>query len=479
MAIPIDPYGSGKNWRKVTIEMLPDDTLLEVFDFYRLHAEGCSRGRGRGRPWRWHRLAHVCRRWRHVIHTSPRRLGLRIFCKSGKPIKHILRAWPTLPLVVWFKGSPKSKSLPENVIIALRHTDRVCEIDLGVTNPISQPIADVMQVPFPALESIRIASNDAAEPPAIRGFLGGSAPRLKVIHVEGLAIPFPALRQLLLSTDNLVELFLRNIPKSCYISPNALVTILTNLGHLKKLDVRFRPPTSRSTTDMEPPLLERPTFPSLISLGFRGASEYVEAFVARTYLPALTTLSITFFNQAIFEIPQLNGFISRVEGLMSFNHISIIFAENAVGITFYRKEKRGYRNWGQNCNLSISCRRLDWQLSFTTQIFNQLFPLISSAKVLIIYKPYAMSAGREEVDPAQWLELFQPLPHLSEVRVDVEELVPDIVHALVNQGMAAGVLPGLTSLYLEGYQKSPSTIDAAKRFVDSRKLANHNIFLRG
>ena len=134
------------------IQVLPDEILLEIFDFYRLDAVG--RSRGRGRPWRWQRLAHVCRRWRHVIYASPRRLGLRIFCKSGKPIKRILRAWPTLPLVVWFEGSPESESLPENVIIALRHTDRVYEIDLGVTNPISQPIADVMQVPFPALEFI-------------------------------------------------------------------------------------------------------------------------------------------------------------------------------------------------------------------------------------------------------------------------------------------------------------------------------------
>ena len=475
MVIPIDPYGSGKNWRKVTIEILSDDTLLEVFDFYRLHAEG----RSRGRPWKWQYLAHVCQRWRHVIYASPRRLDLRILCKSGKPIERVLRAWSTLPLVVGFWGTPKSKSLPKNVAIALCQAVRVCEIDLGVTAPIIKSISSVMQVPFPALEHIQIRYKDNAEPVVIDEFLGRSAPRLKTVHVEGIAIPFSALRLLLLSTKNLVELFLQNIPKSCYFSPNALVTILTNLGHLKKLDIRFRPPASRSTTDMEPPLLECPTFPSLISLGFRGASEYMEAFAARTYLPALTTLSIAFFNQAIFEIPQLNGFISRVEGLKSFNHISITLAENAVWITFYRKEKRGYRIWGQNCNLSISCRRLDWQLSFTTQIFNQLSPLISSAKVLIIYKPYAMSAGREDVDPAQWLELFQPLPHLSEVRVDVEELVPDIVHALVNQGMAAGVLPGLTSLYLEGYQKSPSTIDAAKRFVDSRKLANHNIFLRG
>ena len=83
------------------------------------------------------------------------------------------------------------------------------------------------------------------------------------------------------------------------------------------------------------------------------------------------------------------------------------------------------------------------------------------------------------MDPAQWLELFQPLPHLSEVRVDVEELVPDIVHALANEDMAAGVLPGLTKLYLEGYRKLPSATDAVERFVATRKLANRNIVLSG
>jgi hypothetical protein len=205
----------------------------------------------------------------------------------------------------------------------------------------------------------------------------------------------------------------------------------------------------------------------------------MEAFVARIHLPALTTLRIRFFNQLIFEIPQLYGFISR-EGLNLFNEVLIIPAEKYVEIPFYRKEKRGYDPGG--CHFSIPCRHLNWQLSFTAQIFNQLPPLLSGAKLLIIDKPYLMSTGREDVDPAQWLELFQPLPHrphLSEVRVDIEELVPDVVHALVNGDMAAGLLPCLTSLHLEGYRKSPSAIDAVERFVATRKLASRNIFLSG
>jgi len=45
---------------------------------------------------------------------------------------------------------------------------------------------------------------------------------------------------------------------------------------------------------------------------------------------------------------------------------------------------------------------------------------------------------------------FQLFSRVSEVRVTIEELVPDVVHALVNESVATGVLPSLTSLFLKG-----------------------------
>ena len=41
-------------------------------------------------------LLTICRRWRHVVSTSQRRLGLRILCKYGAPVEGILSSWPTL-----------------------------------------------------------------------------------------------------------------------------------------------------------------------------------------------------------------------------------------------------------------------------------------------------------------------------------------------------------------------------------------------
>ena len=87
---------------------------MQIFDFYRLDAIEHSQGL----PWKWHRLAHVCRKWRDVVFRSPRRLGLRILCESGPPIESILATWPTLPLVAKSSATPESRNIPRNVIVA-------------------------------------------------------------------------------------------------------------------------------------------------------------------------------------------------------------------------------------------------------------------------------------------------------------------------------------------------------------------------
>ncbi|KAI0245663.1 hypothetical protein BJV78DRAFT_275397 [Lactifluus subvellereus] len=120
-----------RHYRQTTIEILPDDALLEIFDLYRLHAMQVAHGR----PWKWKCLVHVCRRWRRIISHSPLRLDLQIIIKSGAPMRSILDSWPRLPIVIRYNGgrNPRLKAV-NNIIVALRHQDRVREIDLAVTN---------------------------------------------------------------------------------------------------------------------------------------------------------------------------------------------------------------------------------------------------------------------------------------------------------------------------------------------------------
>ncbi|KAF8488631.1 hypothetical protein F5888DRAFT_1279489 [Russula emetica] len=136
----------GNNWRR-TIEMLFDDILLDVFDFYRLDAMM----RSGGRPWKWHRLAHVCQQWRHIISTSPRRLNLRIPFDDRTPIE-LLHVWPTFPLGVSFRATRESTLMPKNVTAALRHPDRIWQVELYVTSSMTRSVAEMIQQPCQVLE---------------------------------------------------------------------------------------------------------------------------------------------------------------------------------------------------------------------------------------------------------------------------------------------------------------------------------------
>ncbi len=442
-------------WRGMTIEMLPEDILLEIFDFYR---QGAIK-RSRGRPWKWHILAHVCRQWRHVISMAPRRLDLRILCEYGAHFIDILQSWPTLPLVVRY-NDPKSRSLFENIIVSLRRPDQVWEIDLVLSSSLIGSIVPVLQEPFPGLECIRITIKDTTGLPLlVRGsFLGGSAPHVKEIKLDGIAFPFPAIRQVLSSTNNLVELQLSIIPNDVYFSPVDLVNTLSTLIHLKVLTIRFRSPASRP--QLQPPPMTKTRLLSLTLLDFHGASEYLENFVSRIDLPSLCNINIKLFNQIIFEIPHFCSFIHNLQVLRSPTLVSITHSAESVNVIFIQDGKplSGY------CSLGTSCQRLDWQLSFVTQLTTQLSPFIlSNVQSLVI-------------DDASG----------SDMPTGVEDVVPGIVQALVmgeeeahGNGVAAGVLPELNSLHLLGYRRSRSVVKDAEQFVSARRLAGRTVRLDG
>src|SRR6266852_5234517 len=96
------------------IDVLPDDILLEIFDFYLdIEAE----------PEAWESLVHVCRRWRSLVFGSPRCLNLRLLCTPKTPVRDALEIWPALPLIV---AGSVSLSGMDNIIAALEQSNRVC-----------------------------------------------------------------------------------------------------------------------------------------------------------------------------------------------------------------------------------------------------------------------------------------------------------------------------------------------------------------
>lgn len=130
--------------------MLPDNVLVEIFDFYRTDPSVhiCNECR-----W-WNTLTQVCRRWRSVIFESPRRLDLQIVCTEKTPTRTSLDIWPCFPikLVGSLLCMVDEKAGQDNPAAALEHRDRISHIYLhgDYHSPLESLVA-VMHEPFPVL----------------------------------------------------------------------------------------------------------------------------------------------------------------------------------------------------------------------------------------------------------------------------------------------------------------------------------------
>jgi len=121
----------------------------------------------------------------------------------------------------------------DNIMTALEQSNRVCKVDLELTGWQLEEVLAVMQVPFPKLTELWLFSDGEMLPVIPDSFLDGSAPYLQTFHLD--AIPFPGLLKLHLSATHLVNLWLTNIPHSGYISPEAIVALISVLSSLRTL----------------------------------------------------------------------------------------------------------------------------------------------------------------------------------------------------------------------------------------------------
>jgi len=164
----------------VTIDILPDDVLLEIFDYYVAEAD---------EYWKfeeWQILVHVCQNWRYVVFRSPLYLNLRILCSKGTPVREKLAVWPPLPIIIqhvaFGLGPPISESGENDNIAALGHSDRdICNITLiTISSSLLERVFAVMQKTFVALKYLWLSAIDIPVAPVVSdSFLGGSAPHLR------------------------------------------------------------------------------------------------------------------------------------------------------------------------------------------------------------------------------------------------------------------------------------------------------------
>ena len=462
----------------ITIDDLPDDVLLAIFDFYVAKHQGLPDfifgiGSWNREIESWQSLVHVCRRWRGLVFASPRRLNLQLWCTPVTSARMSSNVWPALPLLIQ-GGGPV-----DNLIAELEHSDRIREIEIYL-NPYTtreiENLSTTMQVPFPELTALRLSHEDSSSVPVLPdSFLRGSAPRLRFLGLN--SIPFPGIPKLLLSATHLVHLRLYNIPNSGYFSPEAMATCLSALTSLGYLQLGFKSPQSCPDLETQPPFL--PTcfiLPTLAKFLFKGASEYLEEFLARIDAPQVYKLSMTFFNDIDFSTPELIQFISRTPTLGVYDEASLIFNDREAIVRLLPQLEPSHE---REVQVKILCQMSDWQLSSLAQICTLSLRLLLTMENLYIHdEQYPRLEWKDDIEDIEWLNLLHPFSDVKNLYLS-RRFLPRIAPALqeLTGERTTEVLPALQSLFLEGFQPSGPVHEGIARFIFARQLINHPVVI--
>ena len=420
----------------MTIDILPDDSLLDIFDSFSGPYDVYSR------PWNWRRLAQVCRRLRQIILASPHRLHVQHLCTLGTPVRKLLSFLPDLPIVIdYYDYSDASLTClspndEDDVIAALEHSNRVSALNLVVTTTQLVKLVTVMQAQesYPALKYLRFTL-DADSPVLPDGFFGVSAPNLQVLRLYG--VPFPTLPTILSSASDLVELDLFDIPESGYISPEAMAAALAALSSLQSFSIEF---TSNNSCPYRIglPSVTRTVLPTLVSFDFRGVSDYLEDLMARIDCPKLKLTRIRYLHRHVgFRVTHLFEFINRLED-PRFDRIDILFgnvSDNSIQVYHSRNV----------ITISISFHGEEWGVSHIFQVFGQFSANLSEVHHLSICNNRGLEIGDNEL--VQFLYPFTPVQtlHASGDWVDHNPLSPEAVTG----EMVTKVLSALGSLHFD------------------------------
>ena len=445
----------------ILIDILPDEILLAIFDFYvKVYWET------KREIEKWQSLVHVCRRWRSIVFRSPCRLDLQLAGTPDTPVRETLEVWPALPLFVKLNADPEQTEGLDNTIAILEHSDRVYHIELTVDASSLEIVLAAMQVPFPELTHLELTSYQsyAALPDS---FLGGSAPRLRYLCMMG--IPFPGLPKLLLSATQLVRLHLCDIPHSGSISPEAMAIVLSTLTRLESFQLEFQSPRSHpDLASRRPPPLTCSIVSALTELNFYGVNEYFDDLVAHIDAPRLDELHIGFFDQIVFNPLQFIRFISRTPKLNALEKASVQFLDSLVFV----KLSSGSRM----LKVVITCEELVRQISSLKQLFSSSLPPLSTCEDLHISVSLYGKPWRDIIESTLWLELLRPFIAVKNLYLSekiTQCIMPTLQELVGNR--TTEVLPNLEHIFLKKFHLSGPYQEVIMRFVDARKVTNHPV----
>ena len=382
---------------------------------------------------------------------------------------------PPLPLAIDYlnEHADTASEDEEGAILALKQSNRVRRVRLGMPVTSLQKLIVVMDDEYPILEYLIIIQPDEDESSISQFPETLHAPNLRHLALQGFTLPIGS--RLLTTAVGLVTLGLWMVDPPTYFHPNILLRWLSLMPQLETLMVYFLFPVPNR--DVERQLTHTPittpiTLPNLHSIDFRGVRSYLEALVHRITTPRLEKLKIWVFNQLTFSVTRLLQFVNATESL-TFKSAKFKFSDKYVVAEVYPQEG------GEMYALSIAvhCRHLDWQVSSAAQIFNSLSPLFSAVEHLTLEHEVHSQSSEEhnEADRTVWRRLLGSFRNVKTLHIG-EGLVEELSRCLeLDDGELS--LELLAELHELTYFGSGNTSDAFTSFIDSRQEAGRPLTL--
>ena len=406
---------------------------------------------------------HTCRKWRHIVFTSQGVLRLRLFCTHGTPVQKTLLIWPALPIVVEYGGlptlDPPAPEDEDNIIAALKQSDRVISISLTITSPLLKKLYTI-EGEFSELQDLVLLSRSAVwrtlkMPSAFRW-----GQRLGRLHSTEVA--FPTFPQLLSSSTNLIDLQLHQVFFPWQFPPDMLMKALSNLGQLRSLSLHFSSVAYYHRA--LPPDTERKFLPVLTRLNYQGSMEYLEDTVAKIDAPFLKDIEITFFDYLIVAHSKLSEFIDWIESYRLQFGAHILSSQPYISISI----KPRIRQPGAPTCLKL---RMPSRLQTSSMAQICLFNDEGDLRVTTT-RPSGRMNGSYSRELLNFLSKFTGK---KLCQLDMSHSI-NVVHALQPLGNQHEKFPTLHKLYI--LQPGPRDVvlrETVVSFMMSRRLSGHPI----
>ena len=459
-----------KSWKldlsRITISSLPDELLVEIFDWCRLGDEyGWNYRR------RWYKPLQVCRRWRYLMLGSASRLKLRLLCSCrvhrSLVVKMLMHS-PPLPLII---GHPPGTSPPpqhqENVLLALPHSDRVCSISIREWESMARglKLLQALDKPFPMLENLSLSSHGYTSRILPHNFV---APNLHTLRLDNVAISVVSL--FLTNVANLISLHLNYFPLDRSFSAS-LVELISTMPRLETLSIKVFSYLLDEETGLDHTQITRVVLPSLRSLRYVGYRPYLETLLAKIGTPLLHHFSVELFWQRTSTPPRLSEFLATIPN-HDLRMAEVSFHPTTVSIAYHPGQPSASLPYFAFHITQVF--DLSEQVTSVTQICSAIGP------VFPIVQGLALENKEDQRFPAStllWKTFLRSFGGVKMLRVDrvLAGELSCFLHAY-NEPAIKELLPMLSELVVVSMRDQVHNPLAS--FLDARRLAGHPIDFR-